>query len=76
MSIEFKFNPFFGTVILLTNTHKLLEPKIDITLTDKELFEKRVYEVAHNVFKEQTVKLELDRIDYYVDVKTSGFNEM
>ena len=75
-SIEFKFSPFFGTVLLLTNTHKLLEPKVDITLADKELFEEQVYEVVHEVFKEQIINLELDRIDYYTDVKTSGFNEM
>ena len=67
-TVEFKYYPSTNTVVAYTNTHKILN-KLDITLTDKTLYESLIHNIFINVFANETIKYELDRLDYYVDIK-------
>lgn len=69
--VEFKYNSNLNLLTIITNTHKILNKK-DITLSDKTEYETRINRIVSEVLNTNNFKLELNRIDYCVDLKLNN----
>ena len=65
--VHFSYNRMYRCVLIKTNTHDMLS-KRDITLQDKELYKSKLKPILNTVFQDNRIKLELERVDYYVDI--------
>ena len=63
----FKFNRSNETILIYASPHKILN-KRDITLSDYKEYELKLNETLIKVFDTSDVNIQLDRIDYCVDV--------
>lgn len=68
-TIEFKYNSNTKILVVMTNTHKILNKTDNITLSDIEEYEERVYQIVSEVLNTNNFKMELNRFDYCVDLK-------
>ena len=68
--VEFKYNKSYKIITVLTNTHRILN-KRDVTLNDLEEYKSKLQEIISTVFNNSDVKLELNRVDYCVDIPLS-----
>lgn len=68
--VEFKYNKSYKIITILTNAHKILN-KRDVTLNDLEEYKSKLQDILSIVFNNSDVKLELNRIDYCVDIPLS-----
>lgn len=66
--VEFKYYKSFKNILVIANAHKVLGKK-DILLSDLNLYKHRLKEIVERALGIQNTKLELNRIDYCVDLK-------
>lgn len=66
--VEFKYYKSFKIILVIANAHKVLE-KRDILLSDLSKYKERLKEIVKTALGTEAIKLELNRIDYCVDLK-------
>lgn len=67
-NILFKYNKNFQTILIITNVHKILQ-KRDIHINDLSRYKNKIYEIVTEVLNTSNMKLELNRIDYCIDIE-------
>ncbi len=66
-TVHFQYNSLWKSILVQTNTHEILE-KRDITVSDRSAYIRKINRIIDEVFEGKEVKLELERLDYYVDI--------
>lgn len=67
--IEFKYNSVWHYLLIMANPHSVLG-KVDICLSDKENYKKKIYKIIREILPTQNISILVDRIDYCVDIPT------
>lgn len=73
-NIEFKFFPIKKYLLIMTNVKKFLN-KEEITLTDKNIYKEKVYQIIKEILDSSNkIKIYLSRIDYDVNIRFENIN--
>ena len=66
-TVQFQYYKVSHVLFIKTNTHYILNKK-HILLSDKEIYKEKINKILVEIIGDSSLQLELNRIDFYVDI--------
>lgn len=66
-TVQFQYYKVSNVLFIKTNTHYILNKK-HILLSDKEIYKEKINKILVEIIGDSSLQLELNRIDFYVDI--------